>query len=516
MFNGRLAFKDFGSPLDLVGGGIFFGGSSLFPVQHRLLRTSVLESRERVAVICCERLAGDPEGLEAESGLSNVALQARIDGFEAYPLDHAILVVDRKARALHYHASPVVSIPAFLSSDEAGVSIDWDYARLLGTRDTEIVWEIALAQMAGLPVYGPKTIVAGLYRASAGATLTLSAGGVDIALPRPITHGGAQEVLPGTDLETLLFEAVGAILAARPLEPARTAVELSGGMDSALTASASAAVLGPGLISVGAQFSRDMGEAQRRRRAMLCERGGFDDLSVPAERFAPFSPASLRRVRYGVWPEDENYPELFEAMFGMLRAAGIDALISGFGGDELYFSYVGEEEAQADAGRAPSPFLTARGRDLAERARTFYPLGWLQESCWQSAASQAQRVLRYGLWPVYPYHNQALARFIARLPYEYRRDRALLRRTLTKVLGDPVFESDYVKESFDAVAIRGIEENRDYLVDLVRRSPLARHPEVDDAAILQALGGDVAALDRDSFNALFRVLKTLCFFQSGG
>jgi asparagine synthase (glutamine-hydrolysing) len=123
-------------------------------------------------------------------------------------------------------------------------------------------------------------------------------------------------------------------------------------------------------------------------------------------------------------------------------------------------------------------------------------------------------VLRYGLWPVYPYLNEALARWVSRLPREHRRDRRLLRRTLTRVLGEPVFEGDYVKESFDAVALRGIAENRDYLIDLVERSPLSRHPGIDRPAVLAALGGDIAALDRDAYNALFRLLKIACFFQS--
>jgi asparagine synthase (glutamine-hydrolysing) len=514
MFNGRLAFEDFDSPLGLVDGGIFLGSSYVIPVAHRLLGTSVIESRERVAILSWERLADEPEGVGHEGALSDGALQARIEAMEAHPLDWALLVIDRAARMVRYTASPVVSIPVFVRADAGDVSIDWDYARLLGTGEAEIVWDVALAQMAGLPVYGPRTVVAGVYRATAGATLVAGPRGVEAVLPTPIVHLGAQEVAAGADIERLLFDAVCAIVAARPLEPERTAVEMSGGMDSALTASAAAAVLGPGLMSVGAQFSGAMGEAQRARRLLLCGQGAFDDLSMPAERFAPFSPTSLRRVRYGVWPEDENYPEMFEAMFGMLRAAGIDALISGFGGDELYFSYLGEEEeAAAEGAGLPCPFLTPRGREMAEAARTSYPRGWLQESCWQSAASQAQRVLRYGLWPVYPYHHPALARFVSRLPYAYRRDRALLRRTLTSVLGAPAFEAGYVKESFDAVAVRGIVENRDYLIDLVRRSPLARHPEVDDEAIVAALEGDVAGLERDRFNALFRVLKIVCFFQ---
>ncbi|MFP2961651.1 hypothetical protein ACLEPN_28565 [Myxococcus sp. 1LA] len=123
-------------------------------------------------------------------------------------------------------------------------------------------------------------------------------------------------------------------------------------------------------------------------------------------------------------------------------------------------------------------------------------------------------MLRYGLWPVYPYLNVALARFVSRLPAAHRRDRRILRRTLTQWLGDPAFETAYVKESFDPVARRGITENRAYLQQLVKQSPLALHGDIDTAAILAALASDIDRLDRASYNALFRFLKIACFFQS--
>jgi asparagine synthase (glutamine-hydrolysing) len=514
MFQAELVFDDLDSPVDVIGGGIFFGsGSSVLPVRHRMLGTVVIESPTRVAVLSFERFADDPEGLQVETGLSDAALQSRLDDLERHLLDFAILSFDRRRREVRYRASPVISVPAYLAPGRDGARIDWDYERLLAGHEAKIVWDLALAQIAGVPTYGPATVVAGIYRATAGATLILSPGGVEVEAPAAIAFDGPGKVPPGADLEGTLIETVSALLRARPLDRTRTAVELSGGMDSALAAMAAAAFTGPGLMSVGAQFGGAMGEAQRQRRDLLREAGGFDDLSVPAERLAPFSPSSRRRLLHGVWPEDENYPEMFEAIFAMLQAAGIDSLISGFGGDELYFAYEGEEEAGA-SGEAPCPFLSPAGTAAARRARQTYPRAWLQETCWQSAAGQSQRLLRYGLWPIYPYLSEGLARFISRLPTCWRRDRLLLRRTLTRLLGSPVFETDYVKESFDPVARRGLTENREYLVALVRRSPLSSHPDIDDGAIVAALSGDPGALERDTYNALFRTLKLFCFFQS--
>jgi len=515
MLHADLAFDDLAAPLGIVEGGFSIGRSRVLLVQHRMLRAVLLEGGDRIVAIVLERFADDPEGIEHVVGATEGLIQEHLDGLEDYPLDFAALTIDRRRRAIRYTASPTISIPVYCLATEGRARFDWDYARLLGTGPHEIVWDYALAQIAGISTYGPATILSGLYRATAGATLVVTTAGVDAVLPEPVRHDGPRETPPGVDVEALFRETVISILDARPLDPRRTAVELSGGMDSALTALATAHVTGDGAMSIGAQFDGAMGEAQRARRLLLCRAGGFADLSLPAGRYAPFAPQSLRRRRYQVWPEDENYPEIFEAAFHMLRAAGIDTLVSGFGGDELYFAYRGEAEEDGVAVEPPScPFLTARGMATALSARSTYPSAWLQQTCWQSAASQSQRLLRYGLWPVYPYLNVALARFVSRLPAAFRRDRSILRRTLTKWLGDPAFETAYVKESFDPVARRGIAENRAYLQQLVEQSPLSLHGEVDTAAILAALASDIDRLDRASYNALFRFLKIACFFQS--
>ena len=513
MFHAKLAYKDFESPLDYVDGGIFMGSSCIEPYAHRLLGQIVMEGKDRVAIIQYERMEDSPCGYRFLAGVDDEQWARQLAEFDKYPLDFAVLTIERKTRRLHYRASPLVSVPVYMLANQQGVSMDWDYARLLGNGDYEIAWDIALAHIAGVSTYGPETIVRGLYRATADCTLSATPAGVSFELPHPITHDGPQIILADARIETQFFEAVKALLEARPLTLASTALELSGGMDSALTALAAASAVGPGLLSIGAQFGGSMGQAQRERRLMLCAQGGFADITIPAERFAPFSPSSLRRIRYAVWPEDENYPEIFEALFALLRTAGVDNLVSGFGGDELYLSYVGEDAAPANEGGAPTPFLTANGLARAHKAATRYPLGWLQESCWQSAASQSQRLLRYGLWPIYPYHNLALARFISSLPYAYRQDRRLLRTTLSAIVGNRIFETDYIKENFDPVARRSMIENRDYLIDLVRRSPLSRHPDINDQAIIAALEGDIDALGVDNYNALFRTLKTYCFFQ---
>jgi asparagine synthase (glutamine-hydrolysing) len=513
MLQAEVRFEDIGAPVGMTGGGIFFGKSWVLPYAHRLLRTSVIDGPDRLVVGIAERFADDDEGIDFRASTDDRQGDALSRRHARHLLDWSVLTIDKRRRTVSYRASQWNSAPVWLRDDGAAVRIDWDYARLLDGTAVEIDWPMLLSRIAGTSPYAPRTMIAGLYRATANAALMAHGGRVSIRLPRPVSYAGPQELIAGTDPEAALVDALVALLEARPLAVSRTAVEVSGGMDSALTAMATARALGPGIMSVGAQFDGTMGAAQRARRRMLCERGEFDDLEVPAMRFAPFGPASHRRRSFGVWPEDENYPELFETVFGTLADAGIDTLITGLGGDELYVAYEGEEEAHLPLSLSGSHYLTAEGKRLAGTVVPPYPPGRLQESCWKAAAGRAQRLLRHGLWPVYPYHSADLAAFVGSLPVEYRRDRRLLRRALTRVTGDAVFETDYVKEGFRDVAVRGITDNRDWLIATAERSGLLQSRLLDGAYIRKQLAAEPAGLADRDFNYLYFFLTICCFFQ---
>jgi asparagine synthase (glutamine-hydrolysing) len=144
------------------------------------------------------------------------------------------------------------------------------------------------------------------------------------------------------------------------------------------------------------------------------------------------------------------------------------------------------------------------------------PRGLVADTSWLSAAGRSQRLLRRGIWPIYPYINPVLARFAASLPWEYRRDRMLLRRLLTRKLGNPVFQDDYAKESFRDVALEGIITYRAHLEAVLRRSPVLDARLIDRDRVLAALACDVAALPHRDFGFLFLLLTTCSFFDDRG
>jgi asparagine synthase (glutamine-hydrolysing) len=504
------------APVDVLGGSIFVGDTWITPFAHRLLHTLVVESGERIAIACLERFPGDPHGIEHVRVASDRGIADHLDRIRAHLLDWSLLGLDRRSGTISWQASQVHAAPVYLCATETRVRIDWDCSRLLReTGYAAIDRDAMMAHLAGCAPYSARTLVSGLYRSVAGATLIAQAGRIETRLPPPVAAPGAQELAPDAQPEHMLFDTIGSLLSARDLDARRTAVEISGGMDSALVGLAAAERLGSGLLSYGAQFDGTMGEAQRYRRELLCRHGGFQDMAFPAARFLPFSQQSPRRERFGIWPQDENYPEMFAAIFDLLAKAGIDTLTSGFGGDELYTVYAGEEPDE-DGGTPvieDHPFLTEAGRAAAARGFGSGPAGIVADTSWLSTHGRAQRLLRRGIWPIYPYINPVLARYVAALPLDYRRDRTLLRRTLTARLGDPLFERDYVKESFRDVAVAGITGNRDWLRDVVRRSPILDLGLLDRGRIFAALDSDIDTLPRHTFGFLFILLSACCFFD---
>ncbi|WP_264812283.1 asparagine synthase [Gluconacetobacter sacchari] len=473
----------------------------------------ILISENRVAIFNSERFSDEPDGLLEERFVHDEWIEDRINYYHLRSLDFSAVIINKKSQSFSCHISSVVYVPFYLRHDPKGVSIDWDYRRLLKDTDAEIAWDVVLTQIQGIMPYGHRTVIEGVVRTTAGATLTASRHGIKTSLPLPVHFSPPFDHIDSTDIERHFIGALEALLDARPLENRRTAVELSGGMDSALSSMVTKNLLGPGLLSVTAQFDGAMGAAQQKRCATLIQAGGFDNLSLPAARLAPFGETSLRRVRYGVMPEDESYPEIFEASLNIAKTIGVDTLISGLGGDELYVMYADEDRSSSGKEASRCSFLTETGLNYARTTHIAYPTGWLAASCWYSSASRSQRLLRYGIWPVYPYQNIKLAQFISRLPHRYRHDRSILRKSISILLNEDMYEKNYIKETFDPVAIRGIEENRLYLMSLVKESRITNHHYINKHNVISALQGNIRELDRNTYNSLFQTLKILCFFQ---
>jgi asparagine synthase (glutamine-hydrolysing) len=511
MLKASIRFEDLNAPVEMFDGGFLLGDSRIVPFGHRLLRAEALVGPGLRSVIVRERTALDDRAATDLSHMDDDGVEAALAALETFPLDWLTVTWAAGGRSVRFACSYWGLAPIYLRGDLEGVEASWSPGDLL--RGEGLVLDgVATARfLAGSGGYGADIVVAGLRRLTAASTVVAEPGRLTVRYPPASPGVVPADLAAGEDPVTLLLDATAALMEFRPLRPDRTAVEVSGGMDSAITSLVAARAFGPGLLSYGAVFEGAMGEAQVGRRALIVETGRMADLAAPAIRLAPYGETSPRRRPLTVWPHDENYPEIFEPMIAFCAASGVDALITGSGGDELYPLYPHERGARGGADR--DSLLTEQGRSLAAWNRDGYPFAGVLDSAWTAAAARSERLLRYGIWPVYPFHSRLLTQFTFRLPAELRHDRRLHRMSLTRLTGDACFETDYVKETFGPTLNVGLERNRDFVGEVVAEARSVALGLVDGPAARALAARPPETLTTDERDTLFFLLNFETFVR---
>ncbi len=504
MLKARIRFSDLHAPVRVAGGSVFLGESRLTPFAHRLLRARLVRAPSFTALVVYERLVGEPASAEIEEETHGFdGFDALVAAMQSHALDWLVMALgpDRVELACAYQGTA----PVHVARRDGVLEVSWDIADLVPEGRVALDAPLLARFVMSRWPYACETMLDGVWRLTSETRIAATADAVRYAYPEPQTGMRPHALAPGADPVAAFFDAVETVLALRPLERESTATELSGGMDSAIATLAVSRVLGAPVLSYGAEFEGEMGVAQRARRMLVSSVAGTRDIAIPAEYFAPYDAGGPRRSPPGVWPEDDSYPELLHACFDLVRKAGIDTVISGLGGDELYPIFAHETERDVQAEAPPGRFVTQRCEALAALPCRPHPQSWLLASCWQTSAGRAAGFLRKGLWPVYPFFSRDVARFTFNLPVEWRRERMLHARVLTRLLGDGVFETDYLGESFRPVMQAGFRRNRDFLRAVLAESALAKLGLVDPRKVL----GD----DQDDLDPAFFFFNWECFFR---
>jgi asparagine synthase (glutamine-hydrolysing) len=512
MLKARIRLPDLCAPARCSGGSIVFGESHVTPYGHRLLATKFLKCATFNTVLIYERLVDEDEtsDIQQENGGFDTP-DDLLAALASHPLDW--LCIFLLENTVEFRCAYQGTAPIYASFDGDIVSASWDIADLIASNSVNLSKTNLARFVTQRWPYTCETMLSGVYRLTSETGFRITREGLRYEYPRPTPSIQTHALASGSDPIELFSDAVCAVIALRPLDPAKTALELSGGMDSGITTLAAARVLGPHLVSYGAEFEGEMGQAQRLRRELIRDAAKTRDISLPAENFGSYDLTSPRRSVFGVWPEDDSYPELFSAFSRLISTAGIDTVVSGLGGDELYPIF-GHEDAHN--GRSGDTVLNAFATEdcmrIAESSYDAHPQSWLLASCWQTSAGRARGFLKAGLWPVYPFFSREITHFTFNLPIELRRNRNLHRRVLTKLLADNTFEQNYLKESFQSVLRSGLIRNSAYVDELARNSILGKLGFIDAEKLCAFLGNRIPD-DVIQLSSAFYPLNFECFFK---
>ncbi|MFD7897238.1 asparagine synthase-related protein [Streptomyces sp. NPDC059743] len=306
--------------------------------------------------------------------------------------------------------------------------------------------------LTGTTRYGHDTLFTSIKRLSERSTAYADAEGLRMVYPAAAEHAQPSELSEGTDGPALVgaLEAlVDHIHSHRPLVPAQTAAQLSGGKDST-NLSLSLALTHPGAITPCALLiGGEAGPQQETRRRMVIDHADFaDDVTVPAANHPPLAPGGLRRARpEAISPLDEPHLEAADALAQALMARGITTVVTGFGGDEV------ARVRRPDGGPVRTPtaptWCGERVRDLLGEVNTgISPATVAPETALVALEVATPLLARRGMWTVAPFTDPDLVRFGQRLPIEWKRDKRLLterfaQRRLPDAVVHPVLRENF-------------------------------------------------------------------------
>ncbi|WP_250519374.1 hypothetical protein [Caballeronia sp. NCTM1] len=346
-------------------------------------------------------------------------------------------------------ASAYYPVPLYLLMSRDCVDIDWDIVRLLMTHRCTLDVDYAKAIHAGTVPYGSSTIAAEIKMLPERSTAIINKTGVRVHAAPDAWLPARRSLKPGCEASALLSERLSSFVMDRFRISSSIAVEVSGGVDSALlVALMKHRSLKP--RSLGAVISESQPNGpQTYRIGRIEERLQHEILRVCAWSFLD---QTCRSVAAQYQPD--AYGEYCYGAFGRLWddfvSAGCVAVVGGYGGDEILL---------------PSESMLTVDETVGQYSerRVNFPAAVpiVSPSALLACANHAPSLLRRGLWPIRPYCDPRLARFCYTLPAASGRDKRVFKDALASMSLADLFHDGYLKESLsDLIRAATISEGR--------------------------------------------------------
>ncbi|GAA2530802.1 asparagine synthase-related protein [Winogradskya humida] len=371
----------------------------------------------------------------------------------------------------------------------------WDVADLADqVREAPLQERELVRQLTGRFRYTHETLWEGLNWLTERSRAVYSRHGLRLCYPLAAAHGRPRQLHPDADPVAAYQRLLDEVLDRHAYDPATTAVELSGGLDSANVA----ATLGarhPGQITAAAMLIvGDAGEQQQdRRRRMINLFGLGENVTTRMIDNLPLRPGGRRASRALITPYDELYDEGKSSLVALLGERGIRTVVTGIGGDEMVALTLDELSRPALGMDTPAAtWFGPRTLHLLDDTDTaIASASVVNEMTLMAMACVAPPLLRAGMWPIHPLADPTLIRFGDWLPYQWRHRKQLHRARLASLGCDPYLTDPPLRENFEQVMGLGL---RRYGVAYLREildegSPLIADGYLDPDGLATTMAG---------------------------
>lgn len=450
------------------------GQSWVEPLGHPALECMELTDGVSNFLMVRERLTGKCPG-NSPDRLSPAAYHWAVAEALEWPAD--FLAVQTSATAVRVLAGERGTAPVYLTVSGGALHGSWDLADLRPFLSTEALVEREVARMLTLwRRYSSDTAFAGVYQLTERAMATFRSGELTLTYPEAALHTRPRQLRDDADVIAAYTKTLGAAISSHVYDPSASAVELSGGMDSANVAMSLAAAHQGEVTACAMMIGGDGGRQQLRRRTEMMEGGRFAaDVQLEALKLSPLHPSGNRANGYWVSPYEEPFSEATTVLLAQLSSRGIRTVFTGLGGDEMVALNHTERSlppAMVEQQTLPDWVGSRTRKALADADEGIAPASVITEVTLMAFACRLPLFLRAGLWPVSPLADPALIRFGEWLPRQWRERKHLHRARLQRLGFSHDIAYPPLPENFTLVMETGLRKHGLARLDELRRESL--------------------------------------------
>ncbi|MEU7525494.1 asparagine synthase C-terminal domain-containing protein [Saccharothrix sp. NPDC042600] len=446
-------------------GGRWRAGSSwIEPFQHPVLETVAATDGTSSFIAVRER---DGATVQPTSDLTTLSPDNYVDlrcRILDEPTDHFLVERDELGE-YHLFAGQWGNAPIYIAEGSEGLHGSWDFTDLRQHMGVDRLHELTLTRiLSGRIRHAAHTIFEPIKQITARMSVTYSGSeGIRMTYPEPAMRAHPRPVREGVDIVRVYEDELARAVRLWDFDPERTAVELSGGMDSANVAMTLAALHPNDIRSYALIYGEEIGAQQARRRQEMIDFAGFRDFSMPALDRPPLHSDGARVNGVPLNPVDEPYHEAVAAMLDMAAQQGVTTVFTGDGGDELVslrgteWEETGKVPGRFNPNRTPPNWLGPRAQELlADIEVDLPPPGVINAATHIGFASRTPQFMRAGLWPLSPLCSPRLIRFAEQLPLEWRLSKRITRERLRRLGLSEDVQQPQLRENFTHVMERGL------------------------------------------------------------
>jgi len=418
------------------------------PYDHPALEIWSIHDHRRVAFQVRERLPGqDTHAPGSPRPVNKRAYDQALADARTWAAAHHLIEITEQG--ITVTTGPSSPAPVYFTVRQTALHAHWDITQLRDVMPHQSLDPIEIARLLALTGhYSTHTAWQAVHLLTERATIAFNDGELTVHMPEGARHDQERELAANAPVLDAYEQLLDAVLADRQYLPERTAIELSGGMDSSNVAMSLASRHGPTLCSGALIQEGEAGAQQQRRRQEMMDYGGFKDTALRAADFLPLDPRTSALGPLG--PHEEIYIAGQSALLAEWKADGILWAATGVGGDEM-LSLPPKPHPPLTASDVP-PWLTPLTSEaLREQGAGIPPAPPISDSTLRAMTCGAPMYLRAGLWPLYPLADPTMWRFGQWLPAEWRQGKRLAHERLARLgFSDEVVHPP-LRENFHAV-----------------------------------------------------------------